>query len=202
MQEQEVFDHRQSLGLIEQMIHEARNEHRERGDGWLVWGWLLFGASLASVALTVLDLIRYIGLVWTGMLVLGCVIVVITNLLKPRSTYVTSYAASLLKKIGIGFFISLFAMITASFMSQTIFAFGYYYILYAFWMFIYGSALQFRPLLVGAAVNWAAAIAIFLINDFFYTMIISSVAILVGYLIPGYILRNRFYKTAPKKALG
>lgn len=199
MEQNEPFDHRQSFSLIEQMIQEARNEHRERGDGWLIWGWLLFGASVTSVALMFYESPQYIGTVWTGMLIIGLLIVTLANFIKPGQRDVTSYAAGLLKKIGVGFFISLFAMVAASFISRNSFAFGYYYILYAFWMFIYGSALQFRPLLVGAVVNWIAAIAIFLINDFFYTMIISAVAILIGYLIPGYILRNRFYKTTSRK---
>ncbi|MEO5648203.1 MAG: hypothetical protein ABIQ56_07550, partial [Chitinophagaceae bacterium] len=68
----------------------------------------------------------------------------------------------------------------------------YYYILYAFWMYIHGSAIRFKPLIIGAYVNWTAAIGIFLVKDFAIAMLISSVAILVGYLIPGYMLRSEY----------
>ena len=45
----------QSFQIIERMIAAARNEHTERGEGWLLWGWLLFGASLASIILSLLN---------------------------------------------------------------------------------------------------------------------------------------------------
>ena len=45
MEEEKSFSHSQSLSVIEQMIAAAKNEHREKGDGWLMWGWLLFMAS-------------------------------------------------------------------------------------------------------------------------------------------------------------
>ncbi len=51
------------------------------------------------------------------------------------------------------------------------------------------SAIRFKPLIVGAWVNWAAAIGIFIVDSFRYDMMISAVAVLVGYLIPGYMLR-------------
>ncbi|WP_315818243.1 hypothetical protein [Paraflavitalea speifideaquila] len=85
-------------------------------------------------------------------------------------------------------------MVAAIYMSNSSFSFGYFYVLYAFWMFIHGSAIRFKPLIVGAWVNWAAALAIFWVKDFKYDMMISALAVLVGYLIPGYMLRAEFRK--------
>lgn len=48
MQDKNDFTQKESLALIEQMIGAARNEHRENGMGWLIWGWLLFIASIIS----------------------------------------------------------------------------------------------------------------------------------------------------------
>lgn len=196
MREPETMSHEQGLHLIEQMIATAKNEHRERGDGWLLWGWLLFGASIASVVLMRLALARYIGNVWTGMLALGLLVGLFTFLLRRRRREpVRTYAGELLSRISTGFFASLLSMVAAAYLSGQGTAFGYYYILYAFWMFIYGSVLRFRPLLVGAVVNWAAALLIFWVNDFYYTMIISAVAVLIGYLIPGYLLRRQYHQS-------
>jgi len=194
-QNEAPLSHRQSLGIIEQMIATAKDDHRENGDGWLLWGWLLFGASISSVVLMELNQRTYISWVWTGMLFIGLAIGLGLAFLRPKRRVVTTFVSELLQKIGTGFFISLFALVAASFITGHLSAFGYYYILYAFWMFIQGSALRFRPLIVGAVVNWTAAIAIFLINDFYFTMLISAVAILVGYLIPGYMLRRQYQKS-------
>jgi hypothetical protein len=184
----------ESLQIIQSMIQVAKEEHRESGAGWLIWGWLLFIASVVSAILMYIETERFIAWVWTGILVVGLIVYMIAHIMPLRKTKVKTYVGALLDKIGNGFFISLFIIIAASTISKAGFAFGYYYILYAFWMFIYGSALRFRPLIIGAYVNWAAALAIFLINDFMYDMIVSAIAILVGYLIPGYILRSEFNK--------
>jgi hypothetical protein len=61
-------------------------------------------------------------------------------------------------------------------------------------MYIHGSAIQFKPLIVGAYVNWLAAIAIFLLNDIGLIMIVSALAVLSGYLIPGYMLKAEYRK--------
>jgi hypothetical protein len=189
----------QSLTLIEQMIASAKDDHRENGAGWLLWGWLLFGASVSSVILIELDSPQYISWVWTGILVVGLIIWVGLAVFRPKQRVVTTFVTELLHKLGLGFFISLLVMVAASFITMHHNAFGYYYILYAFWMFIQGSALRFKPLLIGAVVNWAAAIAIFLIDDFYYTMLISTVAVLVGYLVPGYMLRQQYNKSVTKR---
>jgi hypothetical protein len=195
MEEKKLTEH-ESLQIIQNMIEVAKQEHRESGAGWLIWGWLLFIASITSAILMYLNEGKYIAWVWTTMLITGMIIYVIARFMSSRVTGAKTYMGELLDKLGNGFFISLFIIIAASSISHSTFAFGYYYILYAFWMFIYGSALRFRPLIVGAFVNWAAALAIFIIDDFMYDMIVSAVAILVGYLIPGYILRAEFRRNA------
>jgi hypothetical protein len=184
----------ESLQLIQQMIQVAKDDHRENGDGWLIWGWLLFTSSVASVIMGYTRLSEYIGYVWTGMLVAGVIIYVAGRIRKKKRQQVQTYVQELMEKLSTGFFISLFTLIIASNMSNSFFSFGYFYVLYAFWMFIQGSAIRFRPLIIGALVNWAAAIAIFYLKDFRHDMMVSAVAILVGYLIPGYLLRAEYRK--------
>lgn len=192
--EEKKLSGEESLLLIQQMIQVARDEHREKGDGWLIWGWLLFGASVASIIMSYAKLGRYIGWMWLGMLAVGLVVYAIGHLQKQKREKVHTYVQELLNRIENGFFISLFAIVASSYISDSNFSFGYFYILYAFWMFIHGSAIRFRPLIIGAWVNWAAAIAIFGVQDFKYDMMISALAVLVGYLIPGYMLRAEYRK--------
>lgn len=201
---EETFSKQESLNIIEQMIKTAKNEHKEKGDGWLVWGWLLFAASSGSAIMVELKLSKYIGWVWMAMGVLT-LISFLWELRAKKTLVVKTYIEELLDKFSTGFLISLFAIITATTITANVnqgdsgrsiaFAFGYFFILYAFWMYIHGSAIRFKPLIIGAAVNWAAAIAIFFVKDFKYAMIISAVAVAVGYLIPGYMLRNQYKKS-------
>jgi Flp pilus assembly protein TadB len=193
MEERKISEH-ESLQLIQQMIQVAKADHRENGDGWLIWGWLLFIASISSAALVYFNFPRYISWVWSVILIVGVVIYILFHVLNKRQEKVKTYVQELLDRLGAGFFMSLFAIVAAGFISQSSFGFGYYYILYAFWMYIHGSAIQFKPLIIGAYVNWLAAIAIFLLNDIALIMIVSALAVLIGYLIPGYMLKAEYRK--------
>jgi hypothetical protein len=154
---------------------------------------LLFIASVLSAIFSKFGIGSYIGFTWTAMLVIGLVIYVFAHVRKQQMKKVKTYVQDLLDKLDAAFFVSLFLIIAASYISgDHNFGFGYYYILYAFWMYIHGSAIRFKPLLVGAIVNWAAAVAIFFIEDFSYDMIVSALAVLVGYLIPGYMLKAEY----------
>ena len=192
MEERRISEH-ESLHLIQQMIQVAKEDHRENGEGWLLWGWLLFLASTISAVLIYMHVEGVFSWVWTGTLVVGIALYLFSRQ-KRRNEEVKTYVQELLDRLGTGFFISLFAVVAASAISKQGFAFGYFYILYALWMYIYGSAIRFRPLIIGAYINWAAAMAIFLLADFGLIMIVSAVAVLFGYLVPGYILRAEYRK--------
>ena len=192
---QETFSKEESLNLITKMINQAKNENREKGEGWLLWGWLLFIASLTSAVLYHFNLGRYIGLLWNVMGLIVLIYFVYGIVVKKKTKQVKTYIEELLDKFEIGFFLSLITIIAGSAIINSSFAFGYYFILYAFWMYIYGSAIKFKPLLFGAYISWAASLIIFSINDFKYGMIVSAIAVLLGYLIPGYMLRNQYKKS-------
>lgn len=193
MEERKITEN-EGLQLIQQMIQVAKEEHREKGDAWLIWGWLLFIASVSSAILAYLEIRGYIAWVWTGILAIGMILYILLHVLRRRDEKVKTYVQELLDRLGNGFFISLFAIVAASFIVKESFGFGYYYILYAFWMYIHGSAIRFRPLIIGAYVNWLAAIAIFLLKDTGQIMIVSAIAVLIGYLIPGYMLQAEYRK--------
>jgi hypothetical protein len=183
----------ESLRIIQQMIGAARDEHHEKGDGWLFWGWLLFIASVTSVVLSYTTLGRYIGYVWTSILILGPAVYFLRYYNKAKDTTVRTYVQDLLHKIQVGFYLSLLVIIVSGYFNvSSSFAFGYYYMLYAFWMYIHGSALRFKPLIAGAYINWAAAVLIFAIDPFRYDMMLSAEAVLLGYLVPGYMLKAAY----------
>src|SRR4051794_27444363 len=48
MEEKQITEH-ESLQLIQQMIGLAKKEQKDDGRGWIVWGWMLFFASVLSV---------------------------------------------------------------------------------------------------------------------------------------------------------
>ena len=192
----ESISEAEKLDLIHQMIKSARDEHSENGLGWIVWGIILFVASLGTYFMLEYQMAGSFWL-WNIVFPIGLVLIFISVIRRKKRQGKRSltYPQELLERMGIGFFASLLAMIAginlyfmASNGTTDIEFWGFFYILYAFWMYIHGSALKFRPLIIGAVLNWIAGVAMFGIAEMKYEMLIGAIAILLGYLVPGYLL--------------
>ncbi|KIC94540.1 hypothetical protein [Flavihumibacter solisilvae] len=184
----------ESLALISQMIQSARDEHHENGRGWRTWGWILFIASAGTFLMLEYE-VKGSYFLWNLALPVGIFFMVLAGLRRKKIRKNLTYAQELLDRIGLGFFASLLAMVVGVnvfFIFSTseggIDFWGFFYILYGFWMYIHGSALKFRPLVYGAILNWIAGIAMFGVPEMKYKMLIGAVAVLLGYLVPGYLL--------------
>ena len=46
--EQEKLSEQESFLIIQQMIQTAKQEQKDNGLGWILWGWLLFAASVLT----------------------------------------------------------------------------------------------------------------------------------------------------------
>jgi hypothetical protein len=182
-----------SLEIIHQMINKAKSNISDNGSGWLVWGSLIFMASLATYFLA---LFKYenLSMAWN---IFGIVSIFLLayDLIKSKKKSVRTYLDDVLRWVDIGFIVCLFVIILSMNISvRPNNGFGYLLMLYAFLMIIQGGALRFRPLIIGAVVNWIGAIGIFVNPDFKYDMLISAIAVFVGYIIPGIMLRSKSRK--------
>src|SRR5438309_1862027 len=105
-----------SLMLIRQMISTAKKEQVDNGSGWIIWGWMIFGASFFSFLNMRLHWHLNQYLFWNGFGVLTIVFLIFRVIryffLKKKSRVVT-YTSDLFSKLNIGFTISLFFIITA-----------------------------------------------------------------------------------------
>ena len=65
--------------------------------------------------------------------------------------------------------------------------------IYGIWLFVSGGTLEFRPLIIGGILNWGLALISFYL-DFEYQLLALAAAVLLGYIVPGYMLRSRYNK--------
>ena len=193
MDEQKELTGEKSLEIIQQMIQKAKTNFTDDGYGWLVWGSMIF---LASVATYFLADAQYSNLFLAWNIFGGMAILLLAyGFLKPKRTSAKSYISDILRYVDIGFTICLFIIIFSMNVAVRPNAgFGYLLMLYGFLMLIQSGALKFKPLLIGAIVNWIGAIAIFLNTEFKYDMLITAAAVFIGYIIPGLMLRAQFKK--------
>jgi hypothetical protein len=199
MAEKKLSD-KESLLIIEQMIGRAKQEDRTSGMGWIIWGWLLFLASIAHF-ISIQAGRNYGNYIWNGFTVGAVVLIFMSAFPKRRKGAVRTYTAEMVDKFGNAFFLSLLVMVLgniATKVNNTGANFGYLMLLYAFWMYIHGAAFRFRLLTAGAFINWAGAVVIFIWMKQLgsYVLLVHALCVLTGYIIPGYVAQRQFDNAA------
>lgn len=175
------------------MINQAKTNISDNGLGWLLWGTMIFLASLSTYFFINVGTVN----IYLGWNIFGVFTIVMLayDIFKPKKKKVSTYVGDLLRLVDIGFTICLFTIIFAiNFAISANGGFGFFLMIFAFLMLIKGGAVKSSALMIGAVVNWAGAIAMFLNKDFKYDMLIMAGAVLIGYIIPGFLLWQQYRK--------
>lgn len=184
----------ESLALIESMINKAKNQFSENGHLYLLWGWVVFICSLGQyLGMRVLK-IQESYYVW--MLTWVAVIYMIIYLVKnKKQRRVVTYTDELLGAIWIAF--SIVMILSGFIIGQTMGARFYellnpiYLTIYAMPTFISGVVLKFKPLKTGAVVCWVLAVLSTFIPVTEHLLLIA-IAMVAAWIIPGYLLKQRY----------
>lgn len=196
MAKDQQMTNQQSLEIIQQMIAQAKTNITDSGFGWLLWGTMIF--------LTCISTYIFIDIgsenIFLGWNIFGLITVILLtyDIIKHKKKQARTYVDDLLKLVDIGFIICLFTIIISINVAVSPNSgFGFFLMIFAFLMLIKGGVVKSNSLMIGAVVNWAGAIAIFINKEFRYDMLIMAAAVLIGYIIPGLQLRSNYRKSKP-----
>ena|SRR3984893_5721985 len=192
----ENFSPQQSLAVIHSMIETAKNQFSENGHLYLLWGWIVFICSLAQFFLLSVFQSPYHYMVW--MLTWLAFIYQIFYLIKEkRREKVRTYASRITGFVWIVFVILMFLF---AFLFGNELGNNYYKVmspgflaLYGMPTFLSGIILKFRPLILGGIGCWLLSI-IALYTPYNYQLLLLSVAMIIAWIIPGYLLRTKYKK--------
>lgn len=187
---QDNFSPQQSLLLIQSMIDKTRNNISENRFYFLFWGWLVFVSVLSQFLLKVVLEYKHHYFVW--LLTIPAAIFIIfyssrKHKRKPVKTYVGESMGHLWMGIGISFFV--LSIIISNTAEKWLNAYPFFILFYGLGTFISGKILHFNPLIVGGIINWILAIACVFVS-FDYQLLITAAAILISYIIPGYMIKS------------
>jgi hypothetical protein len=192
----------ESLLIIQQMINTAKHEQKDDGKGWIIWGWMLF---LASV-LTVVNIeykwfqVFFFWNVFGAFTLVALCVDVIKGLFIKGKVKVKTYTKSLFEKLNAGFFICLmFNIVAINLGVGPVKGFALLIGLYGFWILIYGTALDFKPSVIASFITWTFGLVALFQTDFKVVMLLHAGAVLAGYIIPGHIANREFRKLADRK---
>jgi hypothetical protein len=200
MQDNKEMTQQESLMIIQQMIQTAKQEQKDDGRGWIIWGWMLFLASILTVINSYYNWVNNFFF-WNAIGLLTIPLMLVERFLMKKTGKVKTYTATLFEKLNTGFFICiLFIIVSMNIGVSPVKGFALLIGLYGFWILIYGAALDFKPSIIAAYIVWAfGAIALFQI-DFNTVMLLHAAAVLCGYIIPGHVANIRFKKEAVQKS--
>ena len=161
MAKDQQMTNQQSLEIIQQMIAQAKTNITDSGFGWLLCGTMIFLTCISTYIFIDIGS-ENIFLGW-NIFCLITVILLTYDIIKHKKKQARTYVDDLLKLVDIGFIICLFTIIISINVAVSPNSgFGFFLMIFAFLMLIKGGVVKSNSLIIGAVVNWAGAIAIFI----------------------------------------
>lgn len=196
MEKETEFTHTDSLTVIQAMINKAKGQFSENGHLYLVWGWVILLCSIGHFVLIRFLDYQYASMIW---MLTWIVIIYQTYYLwkQHKVKKVRTYTDDIIGWIWITFVILMFLFGFLFF--RTLGGDYYQYMnvgflaLYGMPTFLSGITLRFRPLIYGGIACWSLSIIACFINYEFHLLILA-LAVVIAWVIPGYILRARYKK--------
>ncbi len=178
----------ESLKIITEMINKTKVDIKQGSFHLLFWGWLIVFCSLSEYLLYKFTDFATPWYIWF-FVVPGIFVSFIYGFTKGRKSTVRTYATMLYVWTWIAFFFT--AVVLFVLLSDRMGSFGPFILaIAALPTFISGFILKFKPLIAGGVLFWIFAI-IGHLGGHDLAALSVPVAMLTGYLIPGYLLKSR-----------
>ena len=178
----------ESLKIITEMINRTKVNIRQGSFHLLFWGWLITVCSLSEWVITNLTHYAHPYYVWI-LVIPGAFVSMIYGAVTGRKAKVHTYADVLYMWTWIGFlFAAIVLFIVQSDRMENITP--YILLLAGFPTFLSGFIVKFKPLIAGGICFWVIAILVHFAGPSL-ALLGTPVAMLTGYLVPGYMLRNK-----------
>jgi hypothetical protein len=193
--EAENFDPKESLLLIESMINRAKDKFAEDGTMYLLWGWTVLICSLVQFILLHFFKSPYHYMVWPlSWFVIIYQIIYMRR--KHRQQKVRTYTGYIVGYVWLTFVIVIFLL---GFLIGQLTTDEYYshinpiiLAVYGMPIFLSGIILRFKPLIIGGIGCWVLSVITTFIHDFDFQFLMIPVAMLMAWIIPGYLLRAKY----------
>jgi len=183
-------DYKEKLDVIYAMIENSKTQIRENAFFYLLWGWLVLGASLSHFIMMKFD-IFYSFLAWPVIMTIGMVISVIAGIRMGKRAGYRTHIDTAVIYLWYGFFFAILVILAFSIggkipweMSNALII-----VMYGLGTFVSGGILKFRPLIIGGISCWIIALGAFFVPGE-YMLLLVAISIITAYLIPGYLLRK------------
>jgi len=176
----------QGLQMITEVIAKTRDNLREYSFPFLLWGWLIAAASLLFFVLHVYTSFPLYFLPFPILAAAGIVITLrfFAGKRYGPETYLSFYLKRLWLVLGLSFILVVVINLIGGNPPFT-----YTLLIAGIGTMVSGLVLRFRPLVVGGIVFLLLSIVSVVVPDR-YKPLLQGIAVVVGYLVPGYQLKR------------
>lgn len=186
------FSPRESLQLIQSMIETTKHSISDKSHYFLLWGWAVFtGCVLQYWLKVIMDYPKhyYAWLVTPVALAINFYFVFRDKKKEKVQTYIGEAFKYLWIAIGCAFMVLAFLFSDIGWQ----YCYPFYILFYAIGTYVSGSLIKFKPLVIGGIACFPLA-AITGNFSFDNQILLLALAIMISYIIPGYLLRLQFKK--------
>jgi len=193
MNEEPIMTDKQSLELITSMINKAKSRFHESGFLYLFWGWVVLICCIIESVVSHFFNVKNAYTVWYIMalaMVYQIFFLRKKRKLKTPATYTEDINRYVWLVFGICEILLVFILISFKkyeVINPAVIA------LYGMPIILSGIILKFKPLISGGICCWViSGISPFINMEF--QLFLTVAAIICGWIIPGYLLRQKFKK--------
>lgn len=186
------FSPQESLKLITQIIETTKNSISDRSHYFLLWGWAVAAGCLTQYYLkAVLNYPHhyYAWLVTPVAIAIHFIFVYNDHKKDNVKTFINEATAYLWTSIGLSFFALGFVFAKIGWQ----YCYPFYILFYGIGTYVSGSLIKFRPL-IGGGLLCFILVVVCVYQSYDHQMLVTAFAIVVSYIIPGYMLRSKYKK--------
>jgi hypothetical protein len=174
------------------MVQKAKSQVSDDGFHFILWGVLVFVASISQYLMIVTNHIVLSSLPWIAMPAIGVPVAILYERNKGKTCRTRTYTEKLVGNLwqGYGISLALVIFITIFYGHSPV---AFILVITGMATYVSGRAFQFKPLTLGSIIFWVAALCcIFVAVE--EQLLVNAAAIALGYIIPGFMLWKKHKK--------
>jgi len=186
--QEKPMDHLESLAVISSMIRNTQGNFQHASFYFIFWGIVVSLANLTHYYLMVYTSFEYPYMVWL-ITIPAWIVTAVYGYRQRNLARVTTLLDKVIGVLWVAFGISIFLLIIPGNIVHPYFN-PIILLMAAIPTMVSGFIIKEKPLMAGAVLLWVLGSTSFFVEQEMHYLI-AAVAILIGYVIPGLIMRNK-----------
>ena len=190
----ESFDENQSLEVIRDMIEVSKNNFRNDGVLFILWGWIFFISAMTRFLLraliTTTEITSLTNKILLVLLIIGIVFSI--DYIYKRRSVVRTYTGQVLRYLwGAIIFLNLYILVFQLKSNMNIdWLLSQYMLMLALGTFVTGGIIKFKPLIY-SSISFMVLVQVGFFFHSEISILIAAISFIPGLIIPGHILYSK-----------